>query len=74
MLLVRRRRRREYNIKTDFRGVEKEVVDGIHLAENMDKWLDEKVSASHELYSVEIVRKYSFDAWVPRIANQIQLH
>jgi hypothetical protein len=49
-------------------------VDGIHLAENMDKWLDDKLSASHELCSVEIVRKYSFDMWVPRIANQIQLH
>jgi len=49
-------------------------VDGIHLAENMDKWLDKKLSVPHELCSVEIVRKYSFDVWVPWIANQIQLH
>jgi len=49
-------------------------VDRIHLAENTDKWLDEKLSASHELRSVDLVRKYSFDVWVPRIAYQIQLH
>lgn len=74
MLLVRRWHRLEYNIKPDFRGVEQGVVDRIHLAENTDKWLDEKLSASHELRSVDLVRKYSFDVWVPRIAYQIQLH
>jgi hypothetical protein len=49
-------------------------VNGIHLVENMNKWLDEKLSVSHELCPVETVRKCSFDVWVPRIANQIHLH
>jgi hypothetical protein len=38
--LRRSRRRWEYNIIMDVRETEWEVVDWIHLAQNMDQWRD----------------------------------